>query len=64
MLYIDSRLNLFQRVSEIQERIMAVPPTSHRCPISKRTLRPIAVIPDFERQKVEFSKLADYSVCF
>jgi len=51
------RLNLLRLAPEIQERIMALPPTSHRCPISKRTLRHITVIPDFERQKEEFRRL-------
>ena len=57
-------LNLLRLAPEIQERIMALPPTSHRCPISKRTLRPIAVIPDFERQRMEFNQKFsdDYSL--
>jgi hypothetical protein len=51
------RLNLLRLAPEIQERIMALPPTSHRCPISKRTLRHITVIPDIERQRQKFNNL-------
>lgn len=51
------RLNLLRLAPEIQERIMALPPTSHRCPVSKRTLRPITKITDIERQKYEFNRM-------
>jgi len=51
------RLNLLRLAPEIQERIMALPPTSHRCPISKRTLRPITAIHDFQLQQQKFHGL-------
>ena len=52
------RLNLLRLAPEIQAKITAMPPSlSHRCPISKRTLRNIAVIADAECQKREFEGL-------
>ncbi len=51
------RLNLLRLAPEIQARIMALPPTSHRCPISKRTLRQITIIPDYQRQMQRFDNL-------
>ena len=52
------RLNLLRLAPEIQDQIFAMPPSlSHQCPISKRTLRNIAVIPDAECQKREFEGL-------
>jgi hypothetical protein len=51
------RLNLLRLAPEIQERIMALPPTSHRCPVSKRTLRPITAIHDFHLQQQRFQGL-------
>ena len=51
------RLNLLRLAPEIQERILALPPTARRCPISKRTLRPITTIHDFETQRQKFQGL-------
>ena len=51
------RLNLLRLAPEIQERIMALPPTARRCPISKRTLRHITVIPNFHHQMEGFENL-------
>jgi hypothetical protein len=52
------RLNLLRLAPEIQEQIFAMPPSlACRGPISKRTLRDIAVIPDLEAQKKEFGRL-------
>jgi len=49
------RLNLLRLVPEIQEQIFAMPPSlACRWPISKRTLRDIAVIADAECQKRKF----------
>ena len=55
------RLNLLRLAPEIQERIMALPPTSHRCPISKRTLRHITVIADPGHQCREYNRLSEAS---
>jgi len=55
------RLNLLRLAPEIQDRIMALPPTSYRCPISKRTLRPITAIPDFNRQREAFMRLQNFA---
>ncbi len=57
-----SRLNLLRLAPELHERIMALPPTSHRCPINKRTLRYITVIPDFECQQMEFNNLISHPI--
>jgi hypothetical protein len=52
------RLNLLRLAPEIQTQIAAMPPSlSYRCPISKRTLRNIAVIADTECQKRKFEGL-------
>jgi hypothetical protein len=54
------RLNLLRLAPEIQDQIAAMPPSlSYRCPISKRTLRNIAMIADAESQKREFERLAN-----
>ncbi|OGS12957.1 MAG: hypothetical protein A2234_06900 [Elusimicrobia bacterium RIFOXYA2_FULL_58_8] len=52
------RLNLLRLAPEIQDQIAAMPPSlSYGGPISKRTLRDITMIPDFEAQKNEFRRL-------
>ena len=52
------RQNLLRLAPEIQEQILAMPPSlAYRGPISKRTLRNIAVIADAECQKREFKGL-------
>jgi hypothetical protein len=52
------RLNLLRLAPEIQAQIFAMPPSlAVRGPISKRTLRNIAVIADAEGQRAEFNRL-------
>jgi len=52
------RLNLLRLAPEIQEHIFDMPPSlAYHGPISKRTLRSIAVIADTECQKREFAAL-------
>jgi len=51
------RLNLLRLAPEIQDRILALPPTARRCPISKRTLRDITGILDIECQRQQFNNL-------
>ena len=56
------RLNLLRLAPEIQDQIFAMPPRlTCRGPMSKRTLRNIAVIMDFEVQKKEFGRLTSGS---
>lgn len=52
------RLNLLRLAPEIQNHILAMPPAlTVRGPISKRSLRNIAVISDVARQRAAFNRL-------
>jgi len=57
------RLNLLRLAPEIQEQILAMPPSlSCHCSISKRTLRNIAIIADPEYQKRKFEGLMNGAI--
>ena len=48
---------LLRLAPEIQERVLAMPETIRRPPISERVLRPIAHLEDVTDQKVRFQQL-------
>lgn len=50
-------LRLPDLAPEIQSHIQALPPSIHRCPVTERRLRPIALINDHGEQLAAFRRL-------
>jgi hypothetical protein len=53
-------IEMLRLAPDIQERLLAMPATVGRPPVTERTLRPILHIKDLQRQTREFERLLEF----